>query len=75
VDQRALSAREDAEGARYEYYAPKNINVWYLFGGLALFVLVLQLVTGIFLTMSYKPPPPRPSPRSNTSCATSSGAG
>ena len=38
-----------------EYYAPKNINVWYLFGGLALFVLVLQLVTGIFLTMSYKP--------------------
>jgi ubiquinol-cytochrome c reductase cytochrome b subunit len=38
-----------------EYYAPKNINSWYLFGALSLFVLVLQLITGIFLTMSYKP--------------------
>ena len=38
-----------------EYYAPKNFNVWYYFGALALFVLVLQLVTGIFLTMNYKP--------------------
>lgn len=38
-----------------EYYAPKNFNVWYLFGSLALFVLVIQLVTGIFLTMNYKP--------------------
>ena len=38
-----------------EYYAPKNFNVWYYFGSLALLVLVLQIVTGIFLTMSYKP--------------------
>ncbi|MDE2138024.1 MAG: cytochrome bc complex cytochrome b subunit [Gammaproteobacteria bacterium] len=38
-----------------EYYAPKNFNVWYFFGSLALVVLVLQLVTGIFLTMFYKP--------------------
>jgi len=38
-----------------EYYAPKNFNFWYFFGSLALLVLVLQLVTGIFLTMFYKP--------------------
>jgi ubiquinol-cytochrome c reductase cytochrome b subunit len=38
-----------------EYYAPKNFNFWYFFGSLALFVLVLQLLTGIFLTMFYKP--------------------
>jgi ubiquinol-cytochrome c reductase cytochrome b subunit len=38
-----------------EYYAPKNFNFWYFFGSLALLVLVNQIVTGIFLTMSYKP--------------------
>jgi len=38
-----------------EYYAPKNFNFWYFFGSLALMVLVLQIVTGIFLTMNYKP--------------------
>ncbi|MBC7945101.1 MAG: cytochrome bc complex cytochrome b subunit [Burkholderiales bacterium] len=38
-----------------EYYAPKNFNFWYYFGSLALLVLVIQIVTGIFLTMSYKP--------------------
>jgi ubiquinol-cytochrome c reductase cytochrome b subunit len=38
-----------------EYYAPKNFNFWYYFGSLALLVLVLQIVTGIFLTMNYKP--------------------
>ena len=37
-----------------EYYAPKNFNFWYYFGSLAIFVLVLQIVTGIFLTMHYK---------------------
>jgi ubiquinol-cytochrome c reductase cytochrome b subunit len=37
------------------YYAPKNFNIWYFFGSLALVVLVVQLVTGIFLTMFYKP--------------------
>src|SRR6201985_639897 len=38
-----------------EYYAPKNFNFWYFFGSLALLVLVNQIVTGIFLTMNYKP--------------------
>jgi ubiquinol-cytochrome c reductase cytochrome b subunit len=37
------------------YYAPKNFNIWYFFGSLALLVLVIQLLTGIFLTMFYKP--------------------
>ena len=38
-----------------EYYAPKNFNFWYVFGVLPLLVLVIQLVTGIFLVMHYKP--------------------
>jgi len=38
-----------------KYYAPKNLNFWYIFGSLAMLVLVLQIVTGIFLTMHYKP--------------------
>ncbi len=38
-----------------EYYAPKNFNFWYYFGSLAMLVLVMQIVTGIFLTMHYKP--------------------
>ena len=38
-----------------KYVAPKNFNFWYYFGSLAAFVLVLQIVTGIFLTMNYKP--------------------
>ena len=38
-----------------EYYAPKNFNFWYFFGSLALLVLVIQVVTGIFLVMNYKP--------------------
>ena len=38
-----------------EYYAPKNFNFWYFFGSLALLVLVLQIVTGIFLVMNYQP--------------------
>ena len=38
-----------------KYYAPKNFNFWYFFGSLALLVLVIQIVTGIFLTMQYKP--------------------
>ena len=37
------------------YYAPKNFNLWYYFGSLALLVLVNQILTGIFLTMNYKP--------------------
>ncbi len=38
-----------------EYFAPRNFNFWYYFGSLALLVLVIQIVTGIFLTMNYKP--------------------
>jgi ubiquinol-cytochrome c reductase cytochrome b subunit len=38
-----------------QYYAPKNFNFYYFFGALALLVLVNQLITGIWLTMSYKP--------------------
>ena len=38
-----------------EYCAPKNFNFWYFFGSLALLVLVIQILTGIFLTMNYKP--------------------
>ncbi len=38
-----------------EYYAPKNFNIWYIFGILATVVLVNQILTGIFLTMHYKP--------------------
>jgi len=38
-----------------KYYAPKNFNFWYYFGALSLLVLIIQIVTGIFLTMNYKP--------------------
>jgi len=38
-----------------KYYAPKNFNFWYYMGSLALLALVMQIVTGIFLTMNYKP--------------------
>jgi len=38
-----------------QYYAPKNFNFWYFFGSLAMLVLVLQIVTGVWLAMLYKP--------------------
>jgi ubiquinol-cytochrome c reductase cytochrome b subunit len=38
-----------------KYYAPKNLNFWYYFGALSMVVLVLQLITGIWLTMNYNP--------------------
>jgi ubiquinol-cytochrome c reductase cytochrome b subunit len=38
-----------------EYYAPKNMNFWYFFGSLSLLVLVMQIFTGLWLAMSYKP--------------------
>jgi ubiquinol-cytochrome c reductase cytochrome b subunit len=38
-----------------KYYAPKNFNFWYFFGSLAILVLALQIITGIFLVMHYKP--------------------
>lgn len=55
-----IDARMPTLGQEYrkhlsEYYAPKNFNFWYYFGSLALFVLVIQIVSGIFLTMNYKP--------------------
>ncbi|MDA0823316.1 MAG: cytochrome bc complex cytochrome b subunit [Proteobacteria bacterium] len=37
------------------YYAPKNFNFWYYFGALSIVVLAIQIVTGIWLTMNYKP--------------------
>ena len=50
-----LPIGEFIESQLIGYYAPKNFNIWYFFGSLALLVLVMQLVTGIFLTMFYKP--------------------
>src|SRR3954464_2999474 len=47
-----ISLWEDQWG---KYIAPKNFNFWYYFGSLSAFVLVLQILTGIFLTMNYKP--------------------
>ena len=38
-----------------EYYTPRNFNFWYFFGSLAILMLVMQFVTGIFLTMHFKP--------------------
>jgi len=37
------------------YYVPKNFNIWYFFGSLALMVFAIQILTGIWLTMNYKP--------------------
>jgi|TARA_B110000238_G_C16126825_1_gene439564 ubiquinol-cytochrome c reductase cytochrome b subunit len=54
VDSR-LPVIEFWEAHLSKYYAPKNFNFWYFFGSLALLILVLQIVTGIFLTMHYKP--------------------
>ena len=54
VDKR-FPATETYEYHLSKYYAPKNFNFSYYFGVLATCVLVLQLVTGIWLTMSYVP--------------------
>ncbi len=50
-----LPLREFIESQLTHYYAPKNLNVWYYFGVLALVVLVSQFATGIVLAMFYKP--------------------
>jgi len=50
-----MPVQEFLESQLKGYYAPKNFNIWYFFGSLALLVLVMQLATGIFLTMFYKP--------------------
>ena len=54
MDER-MPLTETIEYHASKYYAPKNFNFWYYFGILASVVLVLQLVTGIWLTMSYVP--------------------
>ncbi len=54
VDAR-LPVTETYEKHLSKYYAPKNFNFWYFFGVLAVIVLVMQLLTGIWLTMSYSP--------------------
>lgn len=54
-DERFPSAFDFYRDHLTEYYAPKNFNFWYFFGSLALLVLVNQIVTGIFLTMHFKP--------------------
>jgi len=50
-----LPVDEFVESQLTGYYAPKNFNIWYFFGALSLMVFVLQIVSGIFLTMHYKP--------------------
>jgi len=55
IDQRMPSIMTEYRKHLSEYYAPKNFNFWYFFGSLAIVVLVLQITTGIFLTMNYKP--------------------
>lgn len=55
VNERAPGLKPAYQKHISEYYAPKNFNVWYYFGSLAMLVLVNQIVTGIWLTMNYKP--------------------
>ena len=55
VNQRAPNMMPAYRKHMTEYYAPKNFNLWYYFGSLAMLVLVNQIVTGIWLTMNYKP--------------------
>jgi len=54
-DARMPSVAEEYRKHLSEYYAPKNFNFWYYFGSLAMLVLVIQIVSGIWLTMNYKP--------------------
>ncbi|MBI3373519.1 MAG: cytochrome bc complex cytochrome b subunit [Betaproteobacteria bacterium] len=54
-DARMPSAREQWNQHVAQYYAPKNFNFWYYFGSLAMLVLAIQIVSGIFLTINYKP--------------------
>jgi ubiquinol-cytochrome c reductase cytochrome b subunit len=54
-DARMPSVAEEWRKHAAEYYAPKNFNFWYYFGSLAMLVLAVQILSGIFLTMHYKP--------------------
>jgi ubiquinol-cytochrome c reductase cytochrome b subunit len=55
IDARMPTLMSEFKKHAAEYYAPKNFNFWYFFGSFALVVLVIQIVTGIFLVMHYKP--------------------
>src|SRR5690606_8202777 len=55
VDERAPGLKGAYNKHVGEYYTPKSFNVWYYFGSPALLMLVNQIVTGIWLTMNYKP--------------------
>lgn len=55
IDARMPTLMAEYKRHMSEYYAPKNFNFWYFFGSFALVVLVIQIVTGIFLVMHYKP--------------------
>jgi ubiquinol-cytochrome c reductase cytochrome b subunit len=54
-DSRMPTVADEFRKHMAEYYAPKNFNFWYFFGALSILVLVIQIVSGIFLTMNYKP--------------------
>ncbi len=54
-DARMPSVGDEYRKHMSEYYAPKNFNFWYFFGALSIMVLAIQIVSGIFLTMNYKP--------------------
>jgi len=54
IDARMPTLMSEYKKHLSEYYAPKNFNFWYIFGGLAITALVIQILTGIFLTMNYK---------------------
>ncbi len=55
IDERMPTLGEEFRKHMSEYYAPKNFNFWYYFGAMSILVLVIQIVSGIFLTMNYKP--------------------
>ena len=55
VDIRIPSLRSDFKKHFSHYYVPRNLNIWYCFGVLLLLILMIQLISGIFLTMNYKP--------------------
>jgi len=55
IDERMPTLGEEYRKHLSEYYAPKNFNFWYYFGAMSILVLVIQIVSGIFLTMNYKP--------------------
>ncbi len=55
IDERMPTLGEEYRKHMSEYYTPKNFNFWYYFGAMSMLVLVIQIVSGIFLTMHYKP--------------------